>query len=289
MNTKLKAIFFTLMMVLLFSSVAFASSPIVSTFGVLRIGQNVYVQPGETENSDVVSIGGDIYVNGAVNGSVVCIGGNIYINGSIKGDVTCIGGNVNLGTQGKINGKNTEIGRNVDIPFKYRNSYFRNIIGSYPGKGSLTAFLLLFVFSIIVYEIMPRNITEIAFQTRNKLRRSLMYGYGALIIIPIVTMLLIITIIGILLVPILFLGAYLIFLIGFTSLSLYCGKRLGLAVISKNLSDIWCLFIGAALYELIKSISFAGIGSIISFFFVIPLAVGLALSTKFGTIRPGSL
>lgn len=278
--------FFTLMMVLLLSSVAYAASPIAPALGIVKIGQNVYIQPGEVYNSDAVAIGGDIYVNGTVNGNALCIGGNVYINGSVKGDVTCIGGNINKGSEGKVSGKATEIGRNFNIPFKYRNNYFRNIIGYYPGKGSFARVILLFVFSIIIYEIMPKNINRTAFEARNNLGKKLIYGYSALIAIPIITVLLIATIIGIILVPILLLVSYVVFLIGFTSLSLYCGKRIGLAVLSRNISDIWCLFIGVLLYELIKSISFGGIGTVITFFFVIPLSMGLSLSSKFGTFRP---
>lgn len=285
MKIKLKALFFTLMMVIILGSVAYAASPTVPALGMIKMGQNIYIQPGEIENSDAVSLGGDIYVNGTVNGNAVCIGGNVYINGSVKGDVTCIGGNINVGSAGKVSGKTTEIGRSFNIPFKYRNNYFKNITGYYPGRGSFTAFILLFVFSIIIYKIMPKNINRIAFEARNNLGKNLIYGYSALIIIPVITVLLIVTIIGIILIPILLLVSYIIFLIGFTSLSLYCGKRIGLAILNRNISDIWCLFIGLLLYELIKNISFAGIGTIVTHFFVIPLAMGLSLSSKFGTFR----
>lgn len=285
MKTRLKLVFFTLMMTFLLSTICYAAAPIAPVLGAVGIGQNVYIQPGQVENSDAVAIGGDVYVNGTVNGNAISIGGNVYVNGNVKGDVTSIGGNINLGEQGKINGKSTEIGKSFNVPLKFRDNYFRNISSYYPKKANLATFILLFVFTVIIYEIMAKNIRGIAFEAGKNVGKSLIYGYVTLIAVPITTVLLIITIIGILLVPILFLVTYVIFLIGFTSLSLYCGKRMGIAVLKKDLSDIWCLFIGAALYELIKGISFAGIGSIVSFFFVIPLSVGLALSTKFGTFK----
>lgn len=272
-------------MVLLFSSVTCSAVTIMPVQGLLKIGQNVYIQPGQVENSDVVSVGGDIYVNGTVNGNTVCIGGNIYLNGTVKGDVTCIGGNVNKGDNAKINGKSTEVGNSIKLPFRYRNNYFNNFSRYFRGGGSFASFILLFIFSVIIYEIMPRNITKVAFEAKDNFGKSIAIGYAAFVVTICVAVLLVLTLVGILLVPLLALALYVVFLIGFASIALYCGKRLGLAILNRNISDLWCIFIGAALYELIKSISFAAIGDIVCSLIIIPLCVGIAVYTQFGILK----
>lgn len=286
MKNCAKIIIFTIMLFFITGAAAEAY-PISTIESMIRIGQNAYVQPGEVENSDVVSIGGDIYINGTVNGNAVCIGGNVYVNGTVKGDVTCIGGTISKGSQSKIEGKTTEIGRSFTAPFNLKHNYL-GIFSRNNGFSnfSIASLVIMFIFSFIIYEIMPKNITSMAIEVNNNIRKSLLYGYCSIIAIPIIAILFIITIIGILAVPILFIAAYIVFLIGFTSLAIYCGKRLGLAILNRNISDLWCIFIGVAVYEIIRSIRFAGIGNIISILIVIPISLGIALSTRFGTFKP---
>lgn len=286
MKKCFKFIIFALMLIF-FTGTAVEAYPVSTIESMVKIGQNAYVQPGEVVNSDVVSVGGDIYINGTVNGSAVCVGGNIYVNGTVEGDVTCIGGTISKGTQSKIQGKTTEVGKNFNIPFNVRHNYFWGL-GKNNGlsKFSIASFAIMFILSFIIYEIMPKNISSMAIETKNNISKSLLYGYCSIIALAVIIVLFIVTIIGILAVPILLIAAYIVFLIGFTSIAIYCGKRLGLAVLNRNISDTWCIFIGVAVYEIIKSIRFANIGNIILILIVIPMSLGIALSTRFGTFKP---
>lgn len=254
--------------------------------GNFKIGENIYIQPEENVNSDVAAIGGDIYVNGKVDGNAFCIGGNIYVNGTVNGNVMVIGGTIKKGTEGKIGGTTNQIGRGFNLPFGFNNRNFGDMGKYYFKHGSFLSLFLLFIFCFIINQLMSKNITSMALSIENGFSKSLLYGYGVFVIMPIILIVLILTIVGILLVPLLLLALYVLFLIGFTSLALFVGKRLALKIINKNISDNWSILIGVILYEILKSLSFWNIGSIISFLFVTPLALGLAVGTNFGTFKP---
>lgn len=250
-----------------------------------KIGQNIYVQPGETVNSGVTSIGGDIYINGTVNGSAFCIGGNVYVNGTVKGNVRVIGGEILKGENGIIGGKTSEIGKNFKLPFGSRNESFSNIVRNYFRKGSFLSFVILLIFCLIVYAIMPKNINRMALNVDYNWGRNLLCGYGIFLGVAAAAVALVLTLIGIVLIPLLLIAAYVIYIIGFAAIMLYFGKRISYLIFNRNTSDFWSIFIGIALYQVVRSISLGGIGTIISVLFVVPLSIGIAISTNFGTFR----
>lgn len=262
-----------------------AASNISYSGGNFKIGENIYIQPDESANSDIAAIGGDIYISGKAYGNVFCIGGNVYVNGTVNGNVTVIGGAIKKGTEGKIGGTTNQIGRELNLPFGYNNRNFGDMGKYYLKHGSFLSLFLLFIFCFIINQLMGKKITSMALSVQNRFSKNLLYGYGIFLIFPIILIVLILTIIGILLVPLMLLALYVVFLIGFTSLALFAGKRIALGITNRNISDNYSILIGVILYETIKSISFLNIGSIISFLVVTPVALGLAIGTNFGTFK----
>ena len=65
----------------------------------VAFGSTVRVGRGEVVN-DLVSIGGDVKVDGEVRGDAVSIGGEAKINGRVTGEVVSIGGDIELGPRG---------------------------------------------------------------------------------------------------------------------------------------------------------------------------------------------
>lgn len=63
---------------------------------IVRVGESVYVAPGEVVPGDIVVFGGNAVIEGTVNGSVVVMGGEVRArSGSeIKGDIVAIGGKI---------------------------------------------------------------------------------------------------------------------------------------------------------------------------------------------------
>lgn len=71
---------------------------------------DIIIDSHETIKGDVVTVLGDITVDGKVSGDVVAILGNVRVNGEVTGDVTSVGGTIIRGETSKIYGKSTEIG-----------------------------------------------------------------------------------------------------------------------------------------------------------------------------------
>lgn len=72
------------------------------------------------------------------------------------------------------------------------------------------------------------------------------------------------------------------FLMGFTSMCLYVGKRF----LKSKVSPMTSILIGVAFYEVIRSVVFLGLGNAVIILFILPLSIGIPIRSKFGSFRP---
>ena len=75
----------------------------------VAFGSTVRVGRGEVVN-DIVSVGGDVKVDGEVRGDAVSIGGEAKINGRVTGEVVSIGGDIELGPEAEVFGDIVTVG-----------------------------------------------------------------------------------------------------------------------------------------------------------------------------------
>ncbi len=78
----------------------------------VAFGSTVRVGRGEVAY-DIVSIGGDVKVDGQVRGDAISIGGTAKINGRVTGEVVAIGGDVELGPEAEVLGDIVTVGGRV--------------------------------------------------------------------------------------------------------------------------------------------------------------------------------
>ncbi|APF28204.1 putative membrane protein [Clostridium sporogenes] len=256
-----------------------ANSTYMITEGVVKLNKNIYIQPDKVENADVISIGSDIYVNGTVNGDVTSIGGNVYINGKVTGDATAIGGRVTKGQKGIIKGTIKERFKKSKIPFINSN---KNIESTKFDHSRVASAILLFILCIIAYNLMPYNEMRMASAIDKELGKSLIYGYGTIILIAMLLITLLFSIVGIILIPIVAIVFLITFLVGFTSMCLYVGKRF----LKSKVSPMTSILVGVAFYEVIRSVVFLGLGHAVIILFIFPLSIGIPIRSKFGSFRP---
>lgn len=256
-----------------------ANSTYMITEGVVKLNKNIYIQPDKVENADVISIGSDIYVNGTVNGDVTSIGGNVYINGKVTGDATAIGGRVTKGPKGIIKGTIKERFKKSKIPFINSN---KNIESTKFDHSRVASAILLFILCIIAYNLMPYNEMRMASAIDKELGKSLIYGYGTIILIAMLLITLLFSIVGIILIPIVAIVFLITFLVGFTSMCLYVGKRF----LKSKVSPMTSILVGVAFYEVIRSVVFLGLGHAVIILFIFPLSIGIPIRSKFGSFRP---
>ncbi|EPY2305088.1 polymer-forming cytoskeletal protein [Clostridium sporogenes] len=256
-----------------------ANSTYMITEGVVKLNKNIYIQPDKVENADVISIGSDIYVNGTVNGDVTSIGGNVYINGKVTGDATAIGGRVTKGSKGIIKGTIKERFKKSKIPFINSN---KNIESTKFDHSRVASAILLFILCIITYNLMPYNEMRMASAIDKELGKSLIYGYGTIILIAMLLITLLFSIVGIILIPIVAIVFIITFLVGFTSMCLYVGKRF----LKSKVSPMTSILVGVVFYEVIRSVIFLGLGHAVIILFIFPLSIGITIRSKFGSFRP---
>ncbi|MGO5072401.1 polymer-forming cytoskeletal protein [Clostridium sporogenes] len=256
-----------------------ANSTYMITEGVVKLNKNIYIQPDKVENADVISIGSDIYVNGTVNGDVTSIGGNVYINGKVTGDATAIGGRVTKGPKGIIKGTIKERFKKSKIPFINSN---KNIESTKFDHSRVASAILLFILCIITYNLMPYNEMRMASAIDKELGKNLIYGYGTIILIAMLLITLLFSIVGIILIPIVAIVFIITFLVGFTSMCLYVGKRF----LKSKVSPMTSILVGVVFYEVIRSVIFLGLGHAVIILFIFPLSIGIPIRSKFGSFRP---
>jgi hypothetical protein len=185
---------------------------------IVRVGESVYVAPGEVVPGDVVVFGGNAVIEGTVTGSVVVLGGEIRArSGSeVKGDIVSIGGKITededvviRGEKIVVGGIATRVGDSLDLGGRALRAIFSAMV--------------LFV-SIILFFITMLFLRGRVERTSDYLSGSLLRTFGAGILasivldfgIAIVTIPLIITIVGIPLAVILVLSYVGVFVIACT-------------------------------------------------------------------------
>jgi len=242
------AVLVMLMMVLLAAGVPVSHAAAAGTGQeaptVVKVGQDVLIPAGDVVNGvfavggnitvdgtadGVVAVGGDVTVNGTVNKGVVSVGGdvtatsNASIGSGMKADDTAIvavGGATHVQSGASVTGKITKV---EGLSWSGVGSAIAN-----HGPWSWTGFsiiwgigclVFLLVAAVIVAAALPRQMTAVKEQVNTRFFASL--GWGALtafVIIPSLVVILVITIIGIL--PLIFVVAPTLFLVG--SFGLVC-------------------------------------------------------------------
>lgn len=273
----------SLLCMLLFPSVRASEAIPVDTKsgGIVRLSSDIYVNEGNTVEGDVVTVSGNIYINGTVTGSAVSVLGNIYINGEVQGDAVSVFGNINVGEKGRVLGDTVEAldGAAGNRP-NFRN-YNRPRINVFPWSMagniifSLFTSIGVFLIAALVYLIMPRKVEEMAGSIETDFGRKLGIGIltmiGSPIAMIILSILLIITIIGIIVVPFAWIAYFIAVFIGVVPVYVFLGRRVASAVSRPVMSGYGALAAGIFTLWLIRAAaSFGGfytgwIGWIISF------------------------
>jgi hypothetical protein len=209
----------------------------------MRIGSDIHVGPDEVIKGDLSSVGGDIEIEGHVEGDVVAMGGDLTLRSSarVDGDVVCIGGSLTEEPGASVGGRRvTAMGMHDLRELRHERERHRSFDGSRASHvlSSIITMLILLGLTWAFVRFAPSK-SQAAVDT---LRRdtALSFGIGALVwalILPsivalaLVVALLCITIIGIPLALAALLG-YVLFL----GMLFVWGYAVGAAVIGGKLS-----------------------------------------------------
>ncbi len=245
------------------------------------MGSDIVIREGETVH-DVAATGGDVVVHGTVQGDVAVMGGDVRVSdtGHVFGDVSVAGGEIDLEEGGRIDGSRSAIGSSdaaqamLGLAGGRRHAhrgggFFSNLF------GSLAQGAAFFVLALLLSVFAKDRINAVTEEIRKRPVESFGRGLVGVLAVPVLTVLLVITVIGILVVPFLWIAAGLATFAGMTSIALLVGEHLPVAESRKT--QIVCLAIGAAVFTVLDlvpfgSIALAGAGL---------LAFGAVLRTRF--------
>lgn len=191
----------------------------------VRFGGDVRVDSGEGVGS-AVAIGGSLNVDGILHGDAVAIGGSVTLgpHAVVKGDAVAIGGSIIQEPGAEVRGDRTEM-----IPPWSRQERPRNHWRSWPGSHwpfSLLSFLGFLAVALIMALALPEVLLGLSGRVAQAPGRCFLWGLLGTFALPLTAVLLAISLMGILLLPFLFLGAWLAYLIGYIAVAHRVGRLL---------------------------------------------------------------
>jgi len=198
----------------------------------VNFGGDVTVAEGERVEGDVVAIGGDAIVHGEVVGDVVAIGGDVVLHEGafVDGEVVSVGGRIDERGEVEVTGDTVSI----DLGFRLPLGHFRPDLElphapRFPFVR-LTMLLVGLLIGLIFYAVAPGRLDAVSRHLETEPGQSFLIGLlcivGSPFLIILATVLLAITVIGILLLPVLAIALVLMVAGGFFAVSLAVGRRL---------------------------------------------------------------
>jgi len=249
----------------------------------LQIGKDITVNSNEDFAGDVIAILGNVTVDGRVSGDVIAILGNVKINGEVMGNVTAIGGSIIRGEVSKVYGSSTEIGtfrglidgiKRYNLPLE-PGLFYRNIRYS---LFKVMSFLGRLAFGILVILLFPNAINRASNMVEREIGKKILLGLAILLLLPAAVLLMLITLIGIPLIPIFLILVYAAVFFGYLCICIFIGRKLSERMIRKP-ELLLDFVLGALILWLLQWVPF--IGSLISLAVLI-ISIGIAAETQFG-------
>lgn len=256
-------------------SVAYGRSSDAQMGEVIKVSGDIYVNEGTSVNGNVVTVSGNIYINGSVTGDAVAVFGDIIVNGKVLGDAVSVTGKITVGQDGKVLGDTVEalggaFSTNRSYNYNYNYNYHPRVNAFSWWSTTASIFfsflvtLVLFGLASLVYVIMPKKIEEMADTIEPNFGKRIGIGFLTLIGSPIamiiVSIVLAITIIGIIVIPFAWIAYMLAAMIALVPVYVYIGKKTGEIVVKRKMTGYGALAVGILVIWIINTIaSFGGL------------------------------
>jgi hypothetical protein len=195
---------------------------------VVQFGKKIVIGPDELVNGDVVSIGGDIIIEGKVMGDVAAIFGSVDLGAAaiVNGEVVSILGEVDREDGSVVRGETAVIGRHHRNGLVFPIGPFGESVGGAVAKVILFVITLLLML-MVFYFIAPRMANAAAHASGSFLKS---FGVGLLVLIAgtvlvaVLAIILAITIVGIPVAVLLVLSFIALFVLGYFVSALALGS-----------------------------------------------------------------
>jgi hypothetical protein len=193
------------------------------------VGSAIHVEANEV-SGDVVALGGSVVIDGEVLGDAVAIGGPVRVTGQVTGDVVSVGGGVRLASTAEVGGSVVSVGGRLErepgariagevtevnllgglfVPWRGRSwdwewrwdrlDYFRGAVTEL--LGNVTRLLVVALLGALLLVVARDPVERAAARIRAEPLKAFGVGFGALVlfvpVLVLVSLLLLISIIGI--------------------------------------------------------------------------------------------
>jgi hypothetical protein len=227
---------------------------------MISIGSNVVIEEG-VEVDRAVSIGGSVSIYGHVKKEAISVGGSVYLGpvSIVDGDVVSIGGSVVKQEGARVGGKVTVVdtqGLGSMISWFSKGGLdFLNQISM--GIRWISA-IGFFIIALLVVAVIPNGVGYVSFQVEHYTLRTFMAGLlGTIIIFPL-GFLLLISIVGVVLIPLEVVLVGCMVILGYIAVGQLIGKRIAIALKKPDQPILLETAIGMAVLSSTALIPFAG-------------------------------
>jgi hypothetical protein len=200
---------------------------------IVRMGSDVVIEAGEIV-SEVVVIGGDLEVDGEVDGDAVAVGGDVTIGpgARISGDVVAVGGHLEVAPGAIIEGDEVEVGTGAGILRGLGGGFNRDHEGPRrsPVGGSLLTLLILLFIGWLAAVLAGERLGALAEVLAQDWLRALLTGVLVLVLWLPAVFLSAITIIGIPVAIFLILTVPLLIFVGYLIGATALGRRVSIGI-----------------------------------------------------------
>lgn len=228
---------------------------------MVRVGQSLTIEKDLAVGGDAVVIGGNLDILGSVAGDAVVVGGTLHIfpGASVAGDAVAVGGTVIRDAGSAVGGQHVTIGGGVDklLPWGWHRreaSVSKGIL--HVLLDTLGRMVAGFLAILIFVDLFGKRTARIAKRVDEDTFRSGLVGLVAMILIPVSILVLVISCLGILLLPVLGVLLGVAFIWGIVVAALLVGRTLGRRFFPAARADRWEALIGLAL---LCATNFAGL------------------------------
>ncbi len=255
------------------------AAPPVNRRQIVTIGGNGHLHANETSRQ-MVTIMGNAIVDGHVRGQCVTVLGNVTINGRVDGELVCVGGRVTLGPNAEIRGEVVAVGgmidaapgavihgERVELPFlggfafpsfEWLGEWFSEglLLGRPLPHERVWAWALagvLLVINLLFYVVFRRPIEASASALERKPAMAFVHGLLLFILFGPLVLLLLVSVVGILIVPFLIAGVFLAGFAGLIAVYRFCGGQLGLGA-----HPVPALILGNVLFTVLYAVPIVG-------------------------------
>lgn len=247
---------------------------------IVMMGKEAHVPAGTVLSGSVVVFGADAIIEGHVRDSVVVIFGNIRLepNAVVDGSVVSVGGSLDRKVGAQVGGEQVSLGLgdiNIGHLPRFNMSY-----GFFSPIASLWKVLSIVFLGWVVFWLFPGPVLRVSQAVQAEPLKAVLFGLlGYLAVIPLSIMLLI-TLVGIPLIPFLWMALLVGRFVGQVALGLLAGRYLA-QKLNNEMTDAWAVAMGLFALGLVTIIPVAG--GLASLFYSL-LGFGAVIWTKFGRV-----